>query len=61
VEHGSAVSTICNSTARTSVVQTKLNKAVTVASQDFQQDWRASIGVTIGHITGCFSHLETGK
>jgi len=40
---------------------TKLNKAVTVASQDFQQDWKASIGVTIGHITECFSHLETGK
>ena len=60
MENGNAVSIIRDSTARTSVVQAKLDQAITVASQDFPRDWKASVGVPIGHISERFSHLETG-
>ena len=55
------MSIIHDSTARNSVVQSKLDKAVTVTSQYFGQDWKASVGVPIVHISERFSHLETGK
>ena len=55
------MSIIRDSTARTSVAQTKLDKALSVASQDFQQDWKVSVGVPIGHITEHMSSLETSQ
>ena len=61
MENGNTMSIIRDSTARNSVVQSKLDKAVTVTSQYFGQDWKASVGVPIVHISERFSHLETGK
>ena len=43
------------------MAQTKLDKDVSVASQNFQQDWKDSVGVPIEHITKRISSLETGK
>ena len=44
-----------------SILNAKLNKTVKLASQDFDQQWKASTGVPIDFISNRFSHLKIGK
>ena len=61
MKNGNAVATIRDSTARTPVTQTKIDKASSVASQNFKQEWKAPVDVPVRHITKHMSSLDADE